>query len=371
MVKVLSILVALVAILHGLIHLMGWVAYWPLREVSELPYKTNLLGGRWEVGAQGMRLYSILWLLAALCFVLAGALLLLNKPAWAPVMLAATLLSLLLCILDWGAAFRGAIINLVLLVVLGVVFGLRHQPQAFRAYTAPAVPVTTAPLPGNLPAPVARYFRLLHGDGVPKYTSAVMSGRGTIRFMGVVMPARLRFIHASGQGYRHYIEATFWGYPVFKVNERYLDGKGWMQLPFGVVENDPGVDSAANQGLWAETFIYPAYLVTDPRVRWEAVDADTAKMFVPYGEGEQEFTVEFDPQTGMLKRYETLRYRDEKLGMIRWWGDFAYEPDLNGDPVLSTISATWEDEGTPWLIARMEEKVFNSDVSQYVQGTGL
>jgi len=370
MVRIIAYGVALVAVIHGLIHLMGWVAYWPLREVSELPYKTSLLGGRWEVGAAGMRMFSGLWLLVAVGFVIGGVLLFLGKPAWAPLTLAAALLSLLLCILDWRVAFRGALIDMVLLVVLGVVFGLRGQPQAFPAYSAPASPVTTDPLPDGLPAPVERFYRLIHGDAVPVYTSAVMSGRGTIRFMGVVMPARLRFTHDSGQGYRHYIEATFWGYPVFKVNERYLDGKGWMQLPFGVVENDPGVDSAANQGLWAETFLYPAYLVTDPRVRWEAVDSDTAKMFVPFGEGEQEFTVDFDPGTGMLIRYETLRHRDDKQGVIRWWGDFTYEPDANGDPQLSTVSATWEDEGTPWLVMKVEQVVFNTEVSQYIRQMG-
>jgi hypothetical protein len=344
MVKMIAYIVALLAVFHGLIHLMGFVAYWPLREVSELPYKTALLSGRWEVGAAGMRLFSVVWLLAALGFVISGILLFLSRPAWAPWMLAATVLSLLLCILDWGAAYRGAIIDLVLLLVLFVVFGLRWQPRPFPAYTAQTSPVSIAPMPDGLPAPVGRYYRLIHGDGVPVYTSAVMSGRGTLRFMGVTMPSRVRFTHDSGQGYRHYIETFFWGYPVLKVNERYLDGKGWMQLPFGVVENDPGVDSAANQGMWAETLFYPAYFLTDPRVRWQAVDTDTARLFVPYGEGEQEFTLEFDPGTGMLTRYETLRYRDEKLGLIRWWGDFTYAEDANGDPVLEKFAATWEDE---------------------------
>jgi hypothetical protein len=285
-------------------------------------------------------------------------------------MLAATLLSLVICILDWGAAYRGALIDIALLLVLGVVFGLRVQPAPFQAYTAPAAPVTTAPLPEGLPAPVERYYRQVYGDAVPVYTSAVMTGRGTIRFMGVTMPARLRFTHDSGQGYRHYIEATFYGVPVFKVNEHYLDGKGRMELPFGVVENDPGVDSAANQGLWAETFVYPAYLVTDRRVRWEAVDEHTAKMFVPFRESEQEFSVNFDPQTGMLTRFTTLRYRDEKQGAIRWWGDFYYQDDENGDPLMDKLTATWEDEGTPWLVVWFEELVFNTDVSQYIRQKG-
>ena len=35
--------------------LMGFAVYWPLTKISELAYKTSLLGGRWEVGAAGMQ----------------------------------------------------------------------------------------------------------------------------------------------------------------------------------------------------------------------------------------------------------------------------------------------------------------------------
>jgi len=45
MIRILSISVAVIAILHGLIHLMGFVAYWPLAKVPDLPYKTILLDG--------------------------------------------------------------------------------------------------------------------------------------------------------------------------------------------------------------------------------------------------------------------------------------------------------------------------------------
>ena len=49
-----------------------------------------------------------------------------------------------------------------------------------------------------------------------------------------------------------------------------------------MTENDPLVDSAANQGLWAEMSVYPAAYLTDPRVRWEAVDDLTARLYIPW-----------------------------------------------------------------------------------------
>lgn len=370
MLRILTILISIAIAVHGLIHLMGFVAYWPLREVSELPYKTSLLSGKLEVAAVGIRLFSLLWLLAATGFVIAALALLFGRSWWAPLMLVTALLSLAICILDWGVAYRGAIIDIVVLLLLVVVFGFRQPPAPFPPYTGVPTPVTTAPMPEDLPAPVERFLRLTYGDEIPVYTSAVISGRGTVRFMGLVMPARVRFTHESGKNYRHYIETTFYGIPIFKVNERYLDGHTRMELPFGVEEDKPGVDGAANQGLWAETVFYPAYLVTDPRLRWEAVDSDTAKLFVPFKDGEQEFTIEFDSQSGLITRTESLRFRDEKSGFLRWWGENTYKINQNGRPEVEGVGVIWEDEGTPWLKFKIEDSVFNTDVSQYIQQKG-
>ncbi len=118
MLKLLSIAIVIGLGIHGLIHLMGFVAYWPLKEVPELTYKTTFLGGRLELGANGTRLYSVLWLLAAIGFVTASIALLAGWDWGQPVLLAVTVLSLVITGLDWTPAFRGAVINGVILAVL-------------------------------------------------------------------------------------------------------------------------------------------------------------------------------------------------------------------------------------------------------------
>jgi Family of unknown function (DUF6544) len=372
MIRILSLSLAVIAILHGLIHVMGFVAYWPLAKVPDLAYKTSLLGGRLEIGPAGMRLFSLLWLLAALGWVVAGGALIFKQPAWAPVMLGATLLSLAICTLDWGVAFRGALIDLVYLAVLFVVFGLRMQPAPLPEYSAASVdPAETVPLPAGLPAPVERFYRLTYPDGkLPVYHTAVVSGRGTLRLAGVIFPTRYRFTHRTGYDYRHYFESTFYGYPVMKVNEQFIDGRGRLELPFGVVENNPAVNSAANQGLWAEMSVYPAAFLTDGRARWEAVDDSTARLHIPFGQSEQVFTVHFDAQTGRLLRMETLRAKDAKSGQITWTAGFTTEPAQNGRPATLLQTATWADEGSPWLALEPEDIVFNTNISDYIRQKG-
>ncbi len=364
MIKTLSIIVAVVAVLHGLVHLMGLFAYFPLAKIAELPYKTALLSGRWEIGVDGMRVYSIFWLLAALGFCVGGILMLVKSPIWVPVIFVSSVLSMIICVLDWQVAFRGFWIDLFFLIVVFLGGGLQYKPVPFPPFDGKPAAIETIPMPEGLPAPVERFMRMEYGENIPVYKTVVYSGRGTVRFMGITFPSRIRFTHLVGQGYRHYMEATVWGYPLFKVNELYLDVHTRLELPFGTLEDAPFTQSAANLGLWAEAFTYPAAFVTSPGVRWEPIDETSARIYVPFGEGEQSLVVSFDPISGELTRIEALRHRDEKSGEMRWWGDIR---EVNGEPVFGV---TWEDEGSAWLIGTVEEYVFNADTTEYIHQKG-
>jgi hypothetical protein len=94
-------------------------------------------------------------------------------------------------------------------------------------------------LPDDVPAPVARYYRATFGGRVPEVESAVITAHGYLRLAGVSLPARFRFTHLAGRAYRHYIEGTWLGLPVLKVNEWYLDGHARLELPTLAVPN-PG-----------------------------------------------------------------------------------------------------------------------------------
>lgn len=105
-------------VLHGLVHLMGFAAYWPLAEVQGLPYKTTLLGGLWQLSPGGMRVFAALWAVAAIDFLMVAFLVLLRRPAWRVALLVATLFSLILTILDFQVAYIGVLVNLVILTAL-------------------------------------------------------------------------------------------------------------------------------------------------------------------------------------------------------------------------------------------------------------
>jgi hypothetical protein len=259
----------------------------------------------------------------------------------------------------------------IILIPLLLLLGLRIQPRSFPSYPESTPDLATMPLPKDLPAPVERFYRTIMGARVPVVDSAVINTRGKLRINSITFPTRFVFTHDAGQGYRHYIEVMFFGFPLMKINERYLDGRARMELPFGVVENEPKIDMAANLGLWGESIWLPSIFITDPRVRWEAVDNSTARLIVPFKESEDEFIVFFNAETGLIERLETMRYREadnpEKLLWIlepRGWSEF------NSVLIPSPAAVTWADEGTPWLVVNLEEVVYNADVGDYIRSEG-
>lgn len=262
-------------------------------------------------------------------------------------------------------------VGIIVLLIFLLWLGLQIRPASFPAFAQPSGNIETMALPQNLPAPVARFYQKMYGDKIPVIHSAVITGWADVRPAGpAYVPARFRFIHDSGKGYRHYIEAGLFGLPMMQVDERYLDGRARGVTPFGVDEGDK-VDQAANLGLWAETIWTPAVYLTDPRVRWQAIDANTAQLTVPFNDTQDHFIVRFNPDTGLIDWFESMRYQNQASPQkILWLNNSVEWETLNDIPTNTVGSAIWMDNGTPWAIFHVEDIRFNVDVKEYIRAKG-
>ncbi len=110
--------VALVLAVHGLIHLIGFVVPWRITEVEGFTYTTTAVWGRIELGDAGARVLGVLWLPAAVAFVVA-AYGIWQCAAWAVPLTAVTaVVSLALSVLGAPAAVAGIAINVVILAMI-------------------------------------------------------------------------------------------------------------------------------------------------------------------------------------------------------------------------------------------------------------
>lgn len=105
-------------LLHGLAHLVFFIAPWGLAGSPELA-PASLLSGTVDLGAGGARALGLIWLLGAVAFGAAAIGAFLRAGWWRRVAVTAAAASLVLSVLGWPGAMVGVPVNLAILAVLG------------------------------------------------------------------------------------------------------------------------------------------------------------------------------------------------------------------------------------------------------------
>ncbi|MCA3748083.1 MAG: hypothetical protein IN808_02965 [Rubrobacter sp.] len=266
-----------------------------------------------------------------------------------------------------GLAAAGSV---VLLVGVGWL-GLRIKPEPFPPHPEKTSGMSTAGLPSGLPEPVHRHFRATLGERVPRIETAVVWGRASFKLGGLWTPMRLKAYYLSGRGFRRDMEITWFGMPILRGADAYVGGRGSLRIGGLIRASSEGktMDQGENLAMWGEApFTTPSALVLDPRVRWEPIDAHSARLIVPFEEGEETLRVEFDPQTGLMKSMSGMRYRGREDTKTPWRTGYSGWKTVHGIKLPHRGVARWEDQREPYIVFEIEGAEFNVDVSEQVPG---
>ena len=115
-VRAAAVVAAVIIAAHGLAHLMGVALLWKLGQPGALRYADVVPAA----GSTPAYLVGGLWLVAAVLFVAAAALLAVGRPAWRPVALAAVAVSVPVIGLAPGQAVAGLVVDGLVLVLVAI-----------------------------------------------------------------------------------------------------------------------------------------------------------------------------------------------------------------------------------------------------------
>jgi Family of unknown function (DUF6544) len=275
-----TIVFAIVLVVHAVIHVLGFAKAFGL---ADLPQLTQPVSPWLGVG----------WLLAAVLFLAAAAALFLWPRGWWAIGACAIVVSMFVIVSSWIDAKFGALGNLVALT--GVIFGFLAQgPISLRAAYerdvdrllarhAPAGPTSDADL-AHLPAPVQRYLRRAAVVGQPRVRNFHVRMHGRIRNGrdGRWMPLAAEQYNVVDEPARlFYLNASMFTIPV-QGYHRYVGPSATMTVKAAALV--PVVDVSGPEMSQGETVtmfndmcvIAPASLI-DPAIVWESVDDRTAR----------------------------------------------------------------------------------------------
>jgi len=223
------------------------------------------------------------------------------------------------------------------------------QPMAVPLHLAGDVKM--GPAAKQLPSPVERYLEVAFGGTPAPIDTLVMEGRGRVHIGRLPwLPIDVLMYHRLGRDYVGLIRVRPAGVTLLSVVDAYVDGAGVTKIgPAASV--GPEIDQGAFLGMWAAAIAYPR---TWGDAGWEAVDDQTARVRLPFKQGEEEALVHFDPPSGYPVRFEVDRYRAAGGPKIRWYGDSAEWTSFGGIPAPRRVTAWWSDQPAPWFEMTVE-----------------
>lgn len=366
-----KIIFLIIVVLHGLIHVLGFVKAFELAVIKDLTSHIS-------------RPFGIVWLMCAVLFILfAIAFASGYTYAWI-IGLLAVILSQIVILYFWKDGKFGTIPNLIILLTVILSFGSYtfnkmvdseiNEVLSFVKTTQPGI-ITEEDVM-HLPAPVQRWITSTGIIGKPAIRSGYVKQTAFIK----MKPDQETWYSANAIQYSVTEPPAFiWKVeldmmPVIKIKgrDKFIGGKGEMLIKMNsliniVNEKGEKLDEGTIQRFLGELVWFPS-LALSPHITWEPIDEFSAQATMHYRGTSGDGTFYFDDE-GNFTKFIAMRYMANEPDAMKYpWiltvDDYAI---FEGIKVPSKVKATWELDHTDWtwLDLQIEDIQYNRSTEEH------
>lgn len=335
---------ALILLIHGLIHLLGFAKGFKYAEVSQLTQPISRPAGA-------------LWGFSALLFAAATVLFLLRKDVWWMLALPAVILSQGLVFSSWQDARFGTIANLIALAGILPACGnwnfsnmVRRELSTFIPQIIPPNQIVTRDMCAPPPPVIQRWLERSGVIGQPLTYSVHLKQRGRMKTSpeGQWIPFEAEQWNTTdppGFIWTTQIQAA----PGVTLvgRDKYVGGHGhmlikmWSLFPVADAQG-PETDQGSMLRNLAEICWFPSAALR-PYIQWEPIDSLSARATMQYGgisaSGIFHFNAEGDMTLFEAKRYYT---RKEGATLEDWLVENKNYRTMEGIRIPSESEITWK-----------------------------
>lgn len=326
---ILKLLFAIILLVHGLIHLLGFLKEWHLAKVSQLSGKTLV-----PLSDSLSKVAGFFWLLTFILFVVSAAIFITGKEMWWIVAFFALLISQILIIFYWQDAKFGTIANIIIFIIVFLSFAsfnlqstvIKESRCILSRTDGQKRTVVTGEMLAGLPGCVQKWLVNSKVVGREKIQMLRLTQHGLLRtkpdskWMPVEASQIIR-IEEPAFIWNAKIQAA----PLMHIygRDKYENGRGNMlikMLAFFPIANSKGreIDQGTLLRFLGEIVWHPTTALNE-YIKWEQLDSFSAKATMTYGDVSASGIFRFN-QAGDVASFEADRYydRDGKFTLEKW-----------------------------------------------------
>lgn len=336
----------LLLLLHGFIHLTGFLKAFHLAEIEQLTLPISKPAG-------------MFWLIAGILFMIAGAVYFYDKNWWWMIAALGMVISQVLIILYWQDAKFGTIANIIILLICIPAYGswnfnamVNKDKQDFLSSAKKVDENIAEEDLENLPDIVRLWMENAGIVGRRKMGTAYFRQSGEMRTSldGNWMPVEAeQYVRTVNPGFIWIAEVKAAPYIYLSGRDKYIDGKGQMLIKLlslirVAYSKGKKMDQGALVRYLAEIVWYPSAALEN-YIFWQEVDNTTAIATMTYGNITASGQFIFN-NFGELVRFEAERYYDRNDGatLEPWIVDIEEDSykTFEGVRVPTKAQVTWQ-----------------------------